>query len=212
MSVAVCPFALFGALIEAPRPAKARALRDDGTRLPLHLDRWLGPNTAADEAVADAAVGPVLDVGCGPGRLLDALSARGKWALGVDLSPIAVRHARRHGRRAVLADVFKDIPGTGDWRTAVLLDGNIGIGGDPAALLVRLAGLLAEGGQIITELEGPGAPAHAGRIRLEAGETTSHWFPWAHLGVDGVETVADTADLGVQDVAVIDGRWFAWLG
>lgn len=41
-----------------------------------------------------AAPGPVLDVGCGRGFLLDALRARGYAGYGVELSDYAARHAR----------------------------------------------------------------------------------------------------------------------
>ena len=81
----------------------------DGTSVPLPLERYLGPADATDEQLLDGLSGPVLDVGCGPGRHLRALAARGVFALGVDLSPVAVelavgrrrpRDRRRHLRRA----------------------------------------------------------------------------------------------------------------
>lgn len=40
-------------------------------------------------------LGPVLDVGCGPGHVTAALAALGADASGVDLSPRMVEHARR---------------------------------------------------------------------------------------------------------------------
>ena len=49
--------------------------------------------TAFAEAVRD--LGPVLDVGCGPGTVTAFLSDRGVDASGVDLSPRMVEHARR---------------------------------------------------------------------------------------------------------------------
>ncbi len=203
--------AMYGSWLSAV-PRQARARRDDGLRLPVALERWLGPSTLADEAVAEAAMAPVLDVGCGPGRLLDALARRGKWALGVDLSPIAVALARRHGRRAVLGSVFDAVPRTGEYATALLLDGNVGIGGDPAALLARVSALLAPGGVVVAEVDAPGAPTRSGTVRLEAAGAASDWFPWAHVGVDGVAAVAADAGLSVHQMTSIDERWFAWLG
>lgn len=44
---------------------------------------------------AKLAVGPVLDVGCGPGRLAGLLHERGLQAIGVDLSPGMIEIARR---------------------------------------------------------------------------------------------------------------------
>ena len=106
------------------------------------LQRWLGPLTAADTAVLDRTRGPVLDVGCGPGRHVLALARRGRLALGVDVAPAAVRVARLRGAPAIEACVFERIPGAGTWGSALLLDGNIGIGGAPVALLARLRELL----------------------------------------------------------------------
>ncbi|MFI6680598.1 class I SAM-dependent methyltransferase [Kribbella sp. NPDC050470] len=44
---------------------------------------------------AKLAVGPVLDVGCGPGRLAGHLHERGLQVIGVDLSPGMIEIARR---------------------------------------------------------------------------------------------------------------------
>ncbi|MEJ7891021.1 MAG: class I SAM-dependent methyltransferase [Solirubrobacteraceae bacterium] len=203
--MSVHPAAMYDELLVAP-PEQVVLRRDDGHVTPLALDRWLGQSNLVDEAVAQAAVGPVLDIGCGPGRLLDALARHGHWALGVDLSPVAVGLARRRGRRAVLGSVFDDLPGVGDWATALLLDGNIGIGGDAAVLLARVRTLLRPGGSAIVEVEPPGAGTRGGRVRLEQGDVTSLWFPWAHVDADGIRELADVADL-----RCIGGRWFAWV-
>ncbi len=106
----------------------------DGTAVPLPLERYLGPADTTDEQLLDGLTGPVLDVGCGPGRHLRALANRGVFALGVDLSPVAVELAVGHGGRAIVGDIFDELPGGGTWRSALLLDGNIGIGGSPVRL------------------------------------------------------------------------------
>ena len=41
------------------------------------------------------------------------------------------------GGPALVRSVFETLPGEGRWDTVLLMDGNIGIGGDPAALLGR---------------------------------------------------------------------------
>ncbi len=56
------------------------------------------PAEGEDEAldlIANPAVGPVLDVGCGPGRLAGRLDERGMRAIGLDLSPAMIEIARR---------------------------------------------------------------------------------------------------------------------
>ena len=176
-------------------------------RLPLR--RWLGAAGAVDERVLERAVGPVLDVGCGPGRHISALARRGVLALGVDVSPAAVRLARARGATAIERSIFDRLPGAGTWGSALLLDGNIGIGGRPAALLERVAGLLAPGGRLLLELDPPGAGTVTRQLRLERGGTASEWFAWAHVGVDALDGHAAAAGLAVHDRWCDGGRWFA---
>jgi len=70
---------------------------DDGTALPLDPGRWHAEPTAGEEALLAAVTPPVLDVGCGPGRLVLGLARRGAVALGVDPAPAACALARDRG-------------------------------------------------------------------------------------------------------------------
>src|SRR5246500_3591227 len=115
----------------------------DGRALPLQLSRWCGLPDTADEELLRHCRGPVLDVGCGPGRLTVALTERGIPALGVDISQAAVAQVRRAGAPALHRSVFDPLPAQGRWATVLLADGNIGIGGVPARLLRRCAELAA---------------------------------------------------------------------
>jgi SAM-dependent methyltransferase len=192
-------------------PPRARVRSADRTLEPLPLDRWVGAADAADTEVLELAEPSVLDLGCGPGRHLAALRAGGKVALGVDLSPVAVRLARRRGAAAIPGDVFGDVPWAGRWRTALLMDGNVGIGGAPEALLRRTRELLAPGGAALVELDPPGAPTLCTRLRIEAPGVVSEWFRWARVGVDGIEPLAARAGLPVEDLRCPGGRWLARL-
>jgi SAM-dependent methyltransferase len=60
----------------------------------IRAQPWL---RAAMDVFADAVggLGPVLDVGCGPGTVTAYLADRGVDASGVDLSPRMIEHARR---------------------------------------------------------------------------------------------------------------------
>ena len=107
----------------------------DGRTLELDVRRWMAPADQVDEALLDRAIGPVLDVGCGPGRHVSSLLGRGTVAMGIDTSPTAVRLARERGARVAHQSVFDAVPDAGMWRCALLLDGSIGIGGDPEGLL-----------------------------------------------------------------------------
>jgi SAM-dependent methyltransferase len=185
---------------------------EDGARRRLPLEQWLGPLQAADVGVLDRALGPVLDVGCGPGRHVVALARRGVLAVGVDVTPAAIRYARACGATVVLGSVFAPIPGAGRWRTALLLDGNIGIGGRPVQLLGRVRGLLRPEGGVLCELDPPGSPTCSELVALEDAQgTRSAWFPWARVSVSGIERVAARVAMSLEEVWRRDGRWFAQL-
>jgi SAM-dependent methyltransferase len=187
-------------------------LRDEaGGVQTLPLDVWLGPAGAVDERVLDRARGPVLDVGCGPGRHVHALARRGVLAVGIDVSPTAVALARRRGATVLEASIFDRVPGAGRWRTALLLDGNVGIGGRPEALLRRLAELLCASGTVLVELEAPGTGMLTGRVRIEHGARIGEWFAWARVGVDALDRPANAAGLRVTGRWHDSGRWFAEL-
>ncbi len=188
-----------------------RAVADDGSARALPLRRWVCRPAAEEERVLTESRGPVLDVGCGAGRHLSALRRHGTPAVGVEISPVAVALARRDGNIVLEGSIFSELPEWGSWGTALLLDGNVGIGGDPAALLRRLAGLLAPGGCVLVELEQPGRLTRSVQLRIEGGGAISDWFPWAWVGVDGIRHLAGEAGLDTGRVWSDAGRWFARL-
>jgi SAM-dependent methyltransferase len=183
----------------------------DGTTVPLELERYLGAADAVDEQLLDGLGGPVLDVGCGPGRHLHALAARGVFALGVDLSPVAVELAVGGGGRAIVGDIFDELPGGGTWRSALLLDGNIGIGGSPVRLLDRIGGLLEAEGELLVELEPPGAWTCSTEARLERDGVASAWFPWARVAVPSIGSIATAGGFRATEIWQLSERWFARL-
>ena len=140
-----------------------------GALEPFPVDRWLAPADAVDHGdPAKTSTAPVLDLGCGPGRHLAALRKLGKEGLGVDLSEIAVALARGRGALVINGSLWEDVPGAGTWRTILLLDGNIGIGGAPVALLKR-AGELLDAGRRDRRRDRPAGRADAPRAGAHRG-------------------------------------------
>jgi SAM-dependent methyltransferase len=182
----------------------------DGRRTPLNAQRWLR-EVPGDRSVLDRCAGPVLDVGAGPGRLTVALAERGVPALAIDVTPYAVLLARSSGALALQRDVFGSLPGAGRWATVLLADGNIGIGGDPAALLRRVADLLMPGGAVVAEVGPPGAASRREYVRLRTAAGPGAWFPWAWVGVDGADGLAAESGLRTTEVWTDTGRWFTLL-
>jgi SAM-dependent methyltransferase len=201
---------------------------DDGTVLPLDPGRWHAEPSAAEEALLAHAASPVLDVGCGPGRLVLGLARRGAVALGVDPAPAACALARDRGASVLQRSVFDPLPGQGRWRTILLADGNIGIGGDPPRLLRRCRELLAEDGTVMVEVEAPASARIAPhpsatrpdagwrpyRVRLERGDQSEPWFMWAVVDADAIAGFATAAGLQLLRLEhiVAENRWFAHLG
>jgi SAM-dependent methyltransferase len=183
----------------------------DGRRRSLDVHRWLGPADDADAVLLGRCRPATLDVGCGPGRLVGALNAAGHRALGIDIARSAVRIARFAGAPVVRRSIFDETDDDGSWRTVLLADGNIGIGGDPVGLLRRCSRLLTGDGHVVVELEPPGTTSAAVTVRLESSGDHSAWFPWAHVAADAIDGVADHAGLGCVERWNVDGRWFAVL-
>ena len=185
----------------------------DGARYPLSADlrRWCAAADATDRALLARTTGTVLDVGCGPGRLVAELERLGRQAAGLDTSRAAVRLTRRSGGAALRRSVFDPVPGEGTWDTVLLADGNIGIGGDPVALLARCRELVAPGGQVVVELAPAGTGLRVDRVRMERLGDRGPWFDWAQVGTDAVDSVADDAGLRVTGTWERSGRCFAVL-
>lgn len=173
--------------------------------------RWLGTPGDEDERLLDLAVAPVLDIGCGPGRHLRALAGRGVDALGLDVTPSVVRLARAQGVKVLEGSIFGPVPASGTWGSALLLDGNIGIGADPVALLRRVATLLQPGGRILVELDPPGSSSQSRRVRLEHEASSGPWFDWAAVGTTAIAALAAAAGVGFGGSWTAGGRWFARL-
>lgn len=170
-----------------------------------------GRRRARRSSSSSTGSAPVIDLGCGPGRHVVALGHRGVPALGIDAAPSAVAAARARGALVLERSIFERIPGAKRWGTVLLLDGNIGIGGDPGTLLARAVELLHRDGIVLVELAAPGSPTRSLEVRMERGEAYSAPFPWAIVGVDTIEALAAANGLRVQETWEGGGRWFSQL-
>lgn len=186
-------------------PVKVIGIEEHPYDLPVN--DWIRHADAADHALLDLCRGSTVDIGCGPGRLSSALALRGQVVLGVDIVAEAVDQARSRGASAEQRDVFKPMPDEGRWRSALLADGNIGIGGDPVALLARARELVLPAGRVVVELKAPGIEARVTWATLESGDFTSKPFRWAVVGVDDIERIAAEAGLVVKSWDQVGSRW-----
>jgi len=183
-----------------------------GRQRPLATRRWRGSVDDTDRTLLlDRCRGRTIDVGCGPGRLVADLAAVDVPALGIDVSPEAVRQARRRGALALRRDVFASVPGEGRWDCVLLADGNIGIGGQPERLLGRVGRIARPGGRVVVELDGVGTDIVRHRWRLRIGSRLTPAFDWAVVGMDAIDRLAQATGFDVDDLATVGDRHVAVL-
>jgi SAM-dependent methyltransferase len=187
--------------------------RGDGWLLPLEVERWCAGADAADMDLLERCEGAVLDAGCGPGRLVPELAPPGLPVLGVDVSEAAVARTVRLGGRALRRSVFEPLPAEGRWDTVLLVDGNIGIGGDPVALLRRMSHLLRRSGLLLAETDADGGVDE--RVTVRVVSTTAGPvgppFPWARLGTPALLRLATRAGWLPERQWTAGGRSFVAL-
>jgi SAM-dependent methyltransferase len=198
---------------ESLRDSGPLAVVDEEGRLQeFNVARWLAPVDVVDQSVIERCRGPVLDVGCGPGRFVAALAQNGVAALGLDIADTAVALTRELGAAALLRSVFDHAPAEGRWPTVLLMDGNIGIGGDPRRLLRRVRVLMAAGGRAVIEVAETADPEQLLSLRFSQGGTAvGPSFPWAVVGLAALTAMAGECGYAVEESWSAGGRTFAVL-
>lgn len=178
----------------------------------MDVSRWHAHADEADLTLLSRVTGPVLDIGCGPGRMVRAAMQLGLHAVGLDVSAAAIELAGSLGGAYVKGSVFDRVPGEGIWQTTLLVDGNIGIGGDIPALLDRCRQLLAPGGEIVVELDSDPAriDTYMGLV-VDAHGRQSAAFPWAEIGLHRLVALIPDVGLELAQSWVSGGRSFCRL-
>ena len=218
MSLAEATFGAGGAepYAGALRGGELLYLRDvrarSTNRVTMDVSRWNADADLADLTLLASVTGPVLDIGCGPGRMVRAALGLGLHALGLDVSAAAISMAGSLGGSYYQGSVFDSVPAEGIWQTALLVDGNIGIGGDIPALLARCRDLLAATGEIVVELDSDfdHEDHYTGQV-VDSRGGTSDSFPWAEIGRGPLLDLLP--QLGLREVQSweIDNRSFCRL-
>jgi SAM-dependent methyltransferase len=178
----------------------------------MDIARWSGRADDTDLSLLVAVDGPVLDVGCGPGRMVRAAMDLGLEAMGVDVSPAAIEVARAEGLAVIEGSVFDPLPGEGAWQTILLVDGNIGIGGDVAAMLDRCLELAAPRGEVVVELNSD--PNHEDTYTGTLVDALGHRsavFPWAEIGLNRLLELTPAAGFELRQAWTIGERSFCRL-
>ncbi|MBC7724319.1 MAG: class I SAM-dependent methyltransferase [Burkholderiaceae bacterium] len=178
----------------------------------MDVSRWNARADVVDLTLLTSVTGPVLDIGCGPGRMVRAAMDLGIAALGIDVSKTAVEIATDAGLNVILRSVFEHLPVEGQWQTVLLVDGNIGIGGDVAALLERCGELITPRGEIVAELHSDAQwdRNYMGRL-VDTHGRASEPFPWAEIGLIALLEKATALGLEARQVWQLDGRTFCRL-
>jgi SAM-dependent methyltransferase len=144
--------------------------------------------------------GRVLDVGVGAGRVALELQQRGHTVVGIDVSPLVARVARRRGVTNVRLLALEDIDASlGRFDTVVMFMNNFGLFGSEAKakrLLRRLHALTPDEGRIVatsSDFTGNRSPDHRAyrrrntergrmpgqfRYRLRYRKHATPWFDW----------------------------------
>jgi glycosyltransferase A (GT-A) superfamily protein (DUF2064 family) len=183
----------------------------DSDTLVLDVDRWFGDADAVDATVLGRCRPPVLDLGCGPGRMVRALTQSGRAALGIDMSAVAVQSSRTRGGPALRRLISDRLPAEGRWGTVLLMDCNLGIGGDVRKLLRRCAELVHPCGLILCEVDSAPGRHEIAEVVLASGAASCPPMRWAGVGTTKLIRVAADLGLVLEDQWASGGRAFVAL-
>ncbi|MHA2423620.1 MAG: class I SAM-dependent methyltransferase [Candidatus Thorarchaeota archaeon] len=112
-------------------------MEDDGTFYVADISEW----DHAEKLAIREVEGPVLDIGCGAGRVGLYLQRIGISYTGIDISPLAIKASKQNGLVDVhvmsAADIHLD---RDDFQTIIMFGNNFGIMGDEEKTIDMLKG------------------------------------------------------------------------
>jgi SAM-dependent methyltransferase len=171
--------------------------------------------------------GRVLDVGVGAGRVALELQHRGREVVAIDVSPLAIRVARRRGVRKTKVLAFEDLDDSlGTFDTIVFFMNNFGLFASASRakrMLRRLHSLTTDRGRIVltsSDIRHTRNRDHRAyqrrnlergrmrgqiRLRLRYGLVATPWFDYLFVSPPELETLARGTDWHVRRVMDKDG-------
>ena len=132
---------------------RSRSTAIAGSGLVLDGSRWSSPADLIDQMVVSRCEPPVIDVGCGPGRMVRALQHSGQAVLGIDISNVAVEMGSGGGGQVLRRHLADRCRARVVGALRCFWMANVGIGGDVVMLLRRCRDLVGPGGLIICEAD-----------------------------------------------------------
>jgi SAM-dependent methyltransferase len=164
----------------------------EGVEEPLDLAFYLSDRVRSVEAKAlSHAVGRILDIGCGAGRVMAYLQALGHDVVGIDIDAKLVELCRKRGLTRVSVSSYEQLTDVGTFETLLLMDRNIGMGGNTEGLLKLFElchdlccpqGLLIfDSVEVPPEYANPTPGVSEKRLRYKYGASEGPEFGWIHI-------------------------------
>ena len=185
--------------------------RDDGKVDEINSGWYFKPFRewrSIEQELAGYAIGKVLEIGCGGGRVSKYLESQGHEVIGIDLSPLALQAAMIYGASDCRFIDANDMDFPEDYfDTASMLGNGLGLGGDMGSckkMLSRLSRIISSGGVILATSRdtaktdnpvhlayhrmnrGLGKPIGQIRIRVNFEGRKGDWFDLLFLDVDQI--------------------------
>jgi SAM-dependent methyltransferase len=204
---------------------------DIGSALPYfqEFENW----PPHERQAIERARGPILDIGCGAGRVALYLQNRAHRVLAIDNSPLAVKVAKLRGVKAARVLSIEEIQRLRDkFGTIVLYGNNFGLfGGMTKArrLLTAMHRITTPDALIIAAATDPYRtrdPAHlsyhqrnrdrgrmAGQIRLRIRyrQFCGHWFDYLFASQDEVHSITEGTGWLISDIVESQGAGFVTI-